>query len=80
MNKYQELKRLIDEIVSTEVEKLSGGGPDVQKNQDGFGNLGNQKDTKKQERNNDKALYFTSSNSESEESEESEGSEENNQN
>jgi hypothetical protein len=57
MNKKQ-LIELIREIVSTEVEKFSGGAPEVQKSQSGFGYLGKQSDAPKQERKNEKHIYF----------------------
>ena len=37
---------------------MSGGGPDVQKSQSGYGYLGNQNDAPKQERKNSKHIYF----------------------
>ena len=58
MNK-KDLIELVREIVSTEVEKLSGGAPEVQKNQSGFGYLGKQSDAPKQDRKNEKHIFFS---------------------
>ena len=59
MDKIRKIVReVISEIVSTEIEKLPGGGPDVQKNQSGYGYSGNQSDAPKQDRKNDNHIYF----------------------
>lgn len=52
------VREVISEIVSTEIEKLPGGGPDVQKNQSGYGYSGNQSDAPKQDRKNANHIYF----------------------
>lgn len=52
------VREIIKEIVSTEVDRAPGGGPDVQKNQSGYGYSGNQNDAPKQERKNSKHIYF----------------------
>lgn len=54
----EEIRKIVREIVSNEIERMSGGGPDVQKNQSGYGYLGNQSDAPKQERKNSKHIYF----------------------
>jgi hypothetical protein len=56
----KKLIELVREIVSTEVEKLSGGATEVQKNQSGFGYLGKQSDAPKQDRKNEKHIFFNS--------------------
>ncbi len=59
MNEIRRIVReVISEIVSTEIEKLPGGAPDVQKNQSGYGYSGNQSDAPKQDRKNDNHIYF----------------------
>lgn len=52
------VREILMEIVSTEVDRAPGGGPDVQKNQSGYGYSGNQNDAPKQERKNSKHIYF----------------------
>ena len=52
------VREVIFEIVSTEVERLPGGGPEVQKSQSGYGYSGNQNDAPKQDRKNDNHIYF----------------------
>jgi hypothetical protein len=52
------VREVLSEIVSTEVDRAPGGGPDVQKNQSGYGYSGNQSDAPKQERKNDQHIYF----------------------
>mgnify|MGYP003641260172 CR=1 FL=1 len=52
------VREVLSEIVSTEVDRAPGGGPDVQKNQSGYGYSGNQNDAPKQERKNDTHIYF----------------------
>lgn len=52
------VREVMSEIVSTEIEKLPGGGPDVQKNQSGYGYSGNQSDAPKQDRKNANHIYF----------------------
>ena len=54
------VREIINEIVSTEVDRAPGGGPEVQKNQSGYGYSGNQNDAPKQERKNSKHIYFNS--------------------
>jgi len=52
------VREVLSEIVSTEVDRAPGGGPDVQKNQGGYGYYGSQSDASKQERKNDTHIYF----------------------
>ena len=52
------VREVLSEIVSTEVDRAPGGGPDVQKNQSGYVYSGNQSDAPKQERKNDQHIYF----------------------
>lgn len=52
------IREVLSEIVSTEVDRAPGGGPEVQKNQSGYGYSGNQNDAPKQERKNDQHIYF----------------------
>tara|TARA_R110001606_G_scaffold119225_3_gene250155 strand:- start:112 stop:387 length:276 start_codon:yes stop_codon:yes gene_type:complete len=52
------VREVLSEIVSTEVDRAPGGGPDVQKNQGGYGYYGSQSDAPKQERKNDTHIYF----------------------
>ena len=52
------VREVMSEIVSTEIERLPGGGPEVQKNQSGYGYSGNQNDAPKQDRKNDNHIYF----------------------
>lgn len=52
------VREVMSEIVSTEIEKLPGGGPEVQKNQSGYGYSGNQSDAPKQDRKNANHIYF----------------------
>lgn len=54
----EEIRKIVREIVSNEIERMSGGASDVQKNQSGYGYLGNQSDAPKQERKNSKHIYF----------------------
>lgn len=63
------IREILSEIVSTEVERFKGGAPDEQKNQSGYGYLGNQSDAPKQKPTNDKHVFFntvTSTNDSSE--------------
>jgi hypothetical protein len=52
------IRRVISEIVSNEVERMSGGASEVQKNQSGYGYLGNQSDAPKQTSKNDSHIFF----------------------
>tara|TARA_B100000963_G_scaffold359405_1_gene386673 strand:- start:1088 stop:1387 length:300 start_codon:yes stop_codon:yes gene_type:complete len=59
MNEIRKIVReVLFEIVSTEIERMPGGGPEVQKNQGGYGYLGNQSDALKQDRKNSNHIYF----------------------
>ena len=55
----KKIRKLIREIVSTEVERLQGGGLESQRSNSGFGYLGSQADAPKQTRTNDGHLFFS---------------------
>ena len=55
----RKIRKLVREIVSTEVERLQGGGLESQRSNSGFGYLGSQADAPKQTRSNDGHLFFS---------------------